>query len=220
MNRSIAMAAALAAACSGASRGGETPVSAPPSSSSAAGSDACESAVDKLFGLLARRGAAPDPGLRDGAVADCRTRPDDPIFACVNGAADDAAVEACMTAPKGEPFDELARVVENLRTYFFVHETFTVERVPLTPAQACCRFPDQRCPSQAPDPILTDLLELDLSTPRRFQYGYESTGTKAVIEAVGDRDCDGVTVTYRREVEHRADGNMHITVIDPPARED
>jgi hypothetical protein len=123
--------------------------------------------------------------------------------------------------PKGEPGDGLDQAAENLRTYFFVHETFTDQKVALTPAKPCCQFPTKKCPPEtAPNEVLTDILKLDLSKEHAFQYRFESTARKAVVEAIGDRDCDGKTVTYRREVEQRDDGNMHITVIDPPESDD
>ena len=91
----------------------------------------------------------------------------------------------------------------------------------LTPAKPCCQFPTKKCPPEPkPNESLTEILELDLSKERAFQYRFESTGHKAVIEAVGARDCDGKTITFRRELEWRSDGNMHITVQDPPAGSD
>jgi hypothetical protein len=186
--------------------------------SAAATNDSCATAVDKIFALLKRRGNEIDPSQRAGVIDECRQRPDDPLLACVLGASDDAALERCMTpAPQGEPLHQLAQITQNLRTYFFVHETFTDQKIGLTPATPCCQFPTKKCPPEtAPNEFLRDVLELDLSTEREFQYRFESSGRKAVIEAVGDRDCDGKTVTYRRELEQRADGNMHITVLDPP----
>jgi hypothetical protein len=213
--RATVVVGLVAAACSGKPKPDPGNIAAPGTG------DGCVTAIDKLFGVMARAGRPADPGLRDGAIEDCRTRPDDPLLACINAAPDDAAVHQCMTAPRGEPRDELERAVTALRTYFFVHETFTEQNVPLTPAAACCTFPNQRCPAEAaPDRILTEILELDLTAERRFQYRFQSASMKAVIEAVGDLDCDGTTVTYRRELEWRDDGNMHITVTDPPAGSD
>lgn len=179
-------------------------------------------AVDKVFAFLTSKGYQPEPGQRDGALAECRKKPDDPVIACVVKAADDAALEACMAPkPKGEPIDQLEEMTQNLRTYFFVHETFTDQKHGPVPAKACCEFPTKKCPAETtPNEWFTDVLKLDLSKERAFQYRFESTSTKAVIEAVGDLDCDGKTVTYRREVERRDDGNMHITVLDPPEGSD
>lgn len=226
--RSVLVVSLLGAACSDKS-GGTATKSLPPAQptqaghgSATPGNDPCVAAVDKVFALLKRRGYAADPSERGDAIDQCREKPNDPMVACVLAANDDAALERCMTpAPKGEPLDQLAQMTENLRTYFFVHETFTDQRVGLTPAKPCCQYPTKKCPPEtAPNEILTGILELDLSTEREFQYRFESSSKKAVIEAVGDRDCDGKTVTYRRELEQRADGNMHITVLDPPEGSD
>jgi hypothetical protein len=222
--RSALVISLLGSACSGKS-GGAATTSQPTQAGSgdaAAGNDRCAIAVDKLLALLKRNGYEPDPSRRGGAIEACRKTPDDPTVACVLAAQDDAAIERCMMpAPKGEPVDQLAQMTENLRTYFFVHETFTDQKIGLTPATPCCQFPTKKCPPEtAPNELWTHVLELDLSKEREFQYRFESSGKKAVIEAVGDRDCDGKTVTYRRELEQRADGNMHITVLDPPAGSD
>lgn len=40
------------------------------------------------------------------------------------------------------------------------------------------------------------------------------------LQTGAKRDCDGKTITYRRELEMRSDGNMHITVVDPPNSDD
>src|SRR5688572_925481 len=107
----VASAAVLAGAgCSGgASR---EPAKPDPGNVAARGADdGCERAVDKLFAVIERAGRSIDPGLRDGAIEDCRKRAGDPLFACINAAPDDAAVHQCMTAPKGEPYDDLERAV-------------------------------------------------------------------------------------------------------------
>ncbi len=188
----------------------------------AAADDRCVTAVDKVFTLLKRKGHETDPRQQAGAVEQCRRTPNDPTVACLLTATDDPAVERCMSpASKPEPVGQLAQMTENLQTYFFVHETFTDQKLGLVPAIPCCQFPTKKCPPQpAPDAIWTDVLKLDLTKDRDFQYRFESSSTKAVLEAVGDRDCDGKAVTYRRELERRADGNMHITVLDPPAGSD
>lgn len=190
--------------------------------SAAPANDPCPVVVDKLFAFSKRKGFEGDATQRARAIEGCRASLDDPAVACVLAAKDDAAIEACLTpAPKGEPLDQLEQMTQELRTYFFVHETFTDQNIGLTPAKPCCQFPNKKCPPEAaPNEILTQVLKLDLSQERDFQYRFESTSKKAVIEAVGDRDCDGKTVTYRRELEWRADGNMHITVLDPPEGSD
>ena len=197
----------------------------PPTSANApaATGDRCATAIDKLFGLAKRIGREIGPEHRAGAIEECRQRPaDDPTITCLVAATTDDDIHACMKPkPKGEPGDQLDAATEQLRTYYFIHETFTAEKVPLTPAKACCQFPTRKCPPETnPNAILKDILKLDLSTERAFQYRFESDGNKAIIEAVGDRDCDGKSVTYRRELEYRSDGNMHITVTDPPAADD
>jgi hypothetical protein len=189
----------------------------------AATADRCTIAVDKLFAMAKRMGREIGAEQRSGTIEECRTRPaDDPTITCLAASNSDDEIHACMKPkPKGEPGDQLDAAVDHLRTYFFIHETFTLQKIALTPAKPCCQFPANKCPPEPnPDAYLRDIVKLDFTTERAFQYRFESDGNKAVLEAIGDRDCDGKTVTYRRELELRNDGNMHITVTDPPADSD
>jgi hypothetical protein len=178
--------------------------------------DPCTIASDKVVAALAKQG---DTGLRDTWIKACRESPEDPRVTCMIAAENDAAIQSCLKpAPQGEPLDQLDVSVEELRTLFFVRETFGNKNVPLTPAKPCCRFADKKCPpDKSPPWELAEMAKVDFSKPRAFQYRFESTPTKAILEAVGDPDCNGNVVTYRRELESR-DGVMHITVIDPPTK--
>jgi len=182
----------------------------------------CEKAVDKLFAMLARRGMEQPEGQRAVTIEECKRASKDASVGCILAAPDDDAIEKCLKpAPKGEPHDQLATMVQNLRTYYFVHETFTDMKLALFPAKPCCEFPTRKCPAeQAPNDWWTNVLKLDVTTERSFQYRFESTSDKAIVEAIGDLDCDGKTVTYRRELEQRSDGNMHITINNPPDGKD
>jgi hypothetical protein len=222
MWRSAVAFSLLASACSGGAATPQPPTAGAGAGATAPAGDACTTAIDKLFGLITRKGHEITRDQRDGAIAECRTRPaTDQTIVCLNAAKDDIAIEACMNAPKGEPLDQLEVMTQALRTYHFIHETFTDQKLGPIPNRPCCQFPNKKCPPEtAPDEYWSTILELDLSKERDFQYRFESTGNKAVIEAIGDRDCDGKTVTYRRELEWRTDGNMHITVFDPPPAAD
>jgi hypothetical protein len=200
---------------------------APPPLQQVTKADPCETAIDKVLALAKRRsGRDSPPGQREAAIEECRKAPESERaeIACINKAEDDDAIVRCFEereAAKGEPAVELAHLVQQLRTYYFVHETFPRASVALTPAQACCSFPAKKCSSagQWTDQVWK-ILELDLEQEHLYQYRYEGDGRKAIVEAVGDPDCDGKTLTYRRELEFRDDGNMHITVTDPPADSD
>jgi len=194
-------------------------------SAAVAASDDCTKVMDKVAKMLSSKGYDMEPDEKAAAIASCRETPTDPSIKCVLAATDDAAIEACMTpAPKGEPIDQLDSVVENLRTLFFIHETFTDKKLPLTPSKPCCKFPNKKCPPETKPDAHWAVIEKSVdgksqelvSKERNFQWRFESTSKKAVIEAIGDLDCDGKSVTYRRELEWRGDGNMHITVTDPP----
>lgn len=78
--------------------------------------------------------------------------------------------------------------------------SFPVATAPLTPAQACCAGPGRRCApvrSEWEGVDAWDALGFEMTEPHFFQYSYTSDGQTVLAEAVGDLDCDGVTVTYQ-----------------------
>jgi len=171
---------------------------------------------DTLDGELRERCAASRAGL-DTA---------DPIVGCVIAAVDDAAVRACYatavkayagTVEQTEAQHQLAKLGKNARVYFVTMAGFPIGSVGPTPAMACCGQPDHLCPATGEwtaSPIWA-ALEFQIDEPSRFQYRYESDGTRATVRAVGDLDCDGVPITYTLEVS-APDGNVRSTITEPP----
>lgn len=79
------------------------------------------------------------------------------------------------------------------------NESFPVATAPLTPARPCCEGRGRRCPAVEKDWVgvaAWDALGFELVEPSFFQYSYTSDGRTLRATAVGDLDCDGVTVTY------------------------
>jgi type II secretory pathway pseudopilin PulG len=98
---------------------------------------------------------------------------------------------------------------------------FPVGSVPLTPSTPCCAGPGHRCPANPSDwqgvPVW-DELAFEQTRPSFFQYAYQSDGTTFTARAVGDLDCDGVTVEY--VLEGNAAGGQPTSTLRKPTRAD
>ncbi len=193
-----------------------------------AAQDLCAVAFDKLAPMVERRFQTKiSPDERAKGLEECRAGDKEAmvVVECIAKAADDDAIVACMQAsePKkklDEPHPDLDQLVENLRIYHISHEVLLAGNVALTPAKACCSYPDHLCPAGEWKAETWNIVGLDNTKARHFQFRFEGTRSKVVVEAVGDLDCDGKLITFRRELEMRADGNMHITVVDPKPEDD
>jgi type II secretory pathway pseudopilin PulG len=105
---------------------------------------------------------------------------------------------------------------KRLKEYSLQQGKLPVGSAPLTPAEGCCSQPGQRC---APDPALWQAepwrtLEFEVYDASRFQYRFESDGTRYTAEAVGDLDCNGKPYTFKMTGE-LVDGVVKTTMHDP-----
>jgi len=116
------------------------------------------------------------------------------------------AVPAFMSYMKKSKVSEaslqLNRLAKALKVTYIENGALPVGEVPLPPAAPCCQGPGGKCPVDAAawqHPVW-QALEFQLDEPHRYQYRYTSDGKTAVVEAIGDLDCDGQTAAYRLEV--------------------
>lgn len=200
-----------------------TPVANPPSSQ-----DKCTVAVDKLAPVLAREFKKTLlPEERKEAIEECHKGNPEAVGVvdCIVKADSDPEIIACLEddRPKKrltEPHQDLDKLVDNLRVYHISHEVLLEGNAALTPAQECCKYPDGKCPAGSWSGDPWKLLNFDDTKARVFQYRFEGTRKKVVIEAIADRDCDGIPIKFRRELELRDDGKLHITVDDGKQTDD
>ncbi len=104
---------------------------------------------------------------------------------------------------------------------FAEHASFPATSVGLTPSRSCCEFPGKKCPAVASDwqgVPAWDALGFELTQPSYFQYSYQSDGKTYEARAVGDLDCDGVTVEY--VLHGAADHGSPTSTLTKPARPD
>lgn len=201
--------------------------------------DDCQRFVDKsravLEGMLksAGKGSAAD---LDKLVTECRAHAgkpgnkDDAMMKCVLDAKDDPAVAACWAASltdyqeKGKATEaklRLNRLGKNAKVAFITNAEFPKGQAGPSPAQACCSFPDHKCPvttDWAQNPVWA-ALDFSVDEPALFQYSYESDGKTATATAIGDLDCDGTSITYKLELS-AVEGNPKMELIEPAPNAD
>ena len=115
---------------------------------------------------------------------------------------------------------QLNKLARMIKVTYAVNDALPVGEAPLSPATRCCEGPDGKCPVDAAawqHPIW-QALEFQIDEPSRYQYRYASDGKTAVVEAVGDLDCDGQTAAYRLDVT-TAGGSASVS-ITPPSNAD
>ncbi|CAN5859356.1 hypothetical protein BH11MYX2_BH11MYX2_05890 [soil metagenome] len=131
-----------------------------------------------------------------------------------------AFMDYTKKSKKSESAMELNKLGKNLKVYYITNASFPEGDTTLSPAESCCTGPNHKCfdPSTWQQKAWQDL-DFQIDEPHLFQYRYHSDGKTALAEAVGDLDCDGVSITYRLEATADA-GNPTITVSEPPPNSD
>lgn len=127
-------------------------------------------------------------------------------------------------AKKSESELQLARLRQAARHYVAEHGALPSGTASLTPMTSCCVQNFESKKKCAPDSSLWmsgvwKELGFSLEEPHYFQYSYSSTATSYVATAVGDLDCDGVTVTWVLRGELR-DGQLVDELVAPPPHAD
>lgn len=113
----------------------------------------------------------------------------------------------------------LLRVAKSAQAYHAANSAFPIGDAPLTPATPCCQGKSGKCePAAWQDKLWTEL-DFQIDEPTRFQYRAHSDGKTLDVEAVGDLDCDGITVTYKMHAVS-ADGNAVVTFEEPAPNSD
>jgi hypothetical protein len=114
----------------------------------------------------------------------------------------------------------LNRIGKSLKRYYGETSTFPIGDAPLTPAgKTCCRQPNNKCAVDAvafTSDKVWSAIEFQLDEPSLYQYRYHSDGKTAIVEAVGDLDCDGQMATFTMTATTTASGNPSINIVPPP----
>jgi hypothetical protein len=115
----------------------------------------------------------------------------------------------------------LNRVSKALKRSYAENPMLPVGDAPLTPAKGCCGQPNNKCPADpaafAKDKIWS-ALEFSIDEPGLYQYRYHSDGKSAIVEAVGDVDCDGQPAIFTLHATvDPSTNNLQTSLVPPPA---
>ncbi|HEY3808127.1 MAG TPA: hypothetical protein VGL61_36355 [Kofleriaceae bacterium] len=116
---------------------------------------------------------------------------------------------------------ELNKIGKSAKRYFGENGKYPVGDGALTSAQTCCGQPNNKCaaPGEAlkKDPVWS-ALEFEIDEPTQYRYRYHSTdGKTAVVEALGDLDCDGTDAVWRLDLSLTPGGNPKTELTPPPS---
>lgn len=114
-----------------------------------------------------------------------------------------AFMDYIKRAKRSEAELQLAKLKTNAKAAFNVNASYPVDSAALTPAQDCCTQNadgQKRCAVAAADWAVAGWqgLGFQIDDPFFFQYEYngDPTGTTYTAFAVGDLDCDTISIAY------------------------
>ncbi|HVV82551.1 MAG TPA: prepilin-type N-terminal cleavage/methylation domain-containing protein [Kofleriaceae bacterium] len=122
------------------------------------------------------------------------------------------------TAKSTEAVVHLGAIAKAADSSFIENATYPQVVSALTPAQSCCQQGGKKCavaPADWDGVPAWDELGFEMTQPFYFQYQYTSVLSSAYqADAVGDLDCDGITVTYMMKGD-ASTGAPKSTLIKP-----
>jgi hypothetical protein len=199
----------------------------------ACGAPTCEDAVAHASDVLGMNGAR-HRDERAAMITSCRDEKwSANLRTCAKRATSRSALEACRWHAPRRPLTlddynkwkraEAERTLTELRRRLERRHArkgaFPTGITRLTPLTSCCESIDSMCPPSPDEWHGADVwkqLDFAIDVPLSYQYSYASTdGQSAIVEAVGDLDCDGNTVTWTLHcTAARGDGTCTITKPD------
>jgi type II secretory pathway pseudopilin PulG len=131
-------------------------------------------------------------------------------------------MDSMKKAKNSEAKVQLNKIGKSIKEYAIKEATFPPSSAATTPATACCAQASKpKCAVVAADwtTAAWQALDFQMDEPFFFQYAY-TTGAPATATAVGNSDCDATNITYTLTATKSAEGNVGITVTDPPPNTD
>jgi type II secretory pathway pseudopilin PulG len=127
-----------------------------------------------------------------------------------------AFMDYMKRSKKSEAELRLSWIARHAKRVYAESGAFPKGSAPLTPPSTCCGGPDNHCvtPLTAWQQPVWKALEFKVDGPSLFQYSYESDGKTFTAKAVGDLDCDGVTIAY--ELRGTSEGGQPTATLNTP----
>jgi len=113
----------------------------------------------------------------------------------------------------GAPVTQLQQIGMGAQAYRRDKGTYPVGKAALRPDKPCCAGPKRHCPVVSWTDPMWRSLDFALDKPSLFQYAYRSDGKTFTATAIGDLDCDGISIVYT--LSGNADGTTTLTEPTP-----
>jgi hypothetical protein len=115
--------------------------------------------------------------------------------------------------PRNEAVAALGRLGKAAQAYRKANGAYPVGKAELTPAAPCCQGPALHCPVVEWSDPTWKALGFAVDKAGLYQYAYRSDGKTFTATAIGDLDCDGISVVYT--LTGNADGTTALTEPTP-----
>ena len=114
----------------------------------------------------------------------------------------------------------LLRIAKNAKVHYATNSAFPVGDAPLTPAKSACEAQKaNNLDASAWQQGLWRELDFEIDQPTLFQYRAHSDGKTLEVEAIGDLDCDGITISYKMRAVAAGD-HADVTFEEPAPNTD
>ncbi len=142
------------------------------------------------------------------------------VVGLLAGVAVPAFMDYMQKGKRSEASLYLLRIAKAAKVSFAETGAYPIGDAPLTPATSCCESKG-RCPpaGAAWQQDLWTKLDFQIDEPTRFQYRVHSDGKTMEAEAIGDLDCDGVTISYKMHATSE-NGTPVVTFEEPAPNTD
>ena len=131
-----------------------------------------------------------------------------------------AFMEYMRKSKESEATLYLNKIGKSAKVYYGNTGAYPIGDGAITSATTCCGQPNNKCapPSAGAmkkDPVWS-ALDFEIDEPTQYRYRYHSSdGKTAVVEAIGDLDCDGTEATYRLDISITSAGNPQVNLTNP-----
>ncbi|HSS01048.1 MAG TPA: hypothetical protein VLM79_28520 [Kofleriaceae bacterium] len=147
-----------------------------------------------------------------------------PMIGILAAVAVPAFMDYMKRSKKSEAAVQLNRIGKSAKRAYAETGKFPTGTTPLVPAEPCCSGPDHHC-AAVPDAYAASpvwkALDFEIAEPTLFQYAYRGSpdGQTFSAKAVGDLDCDGISITYELAGTVN-NGVPMVTLTEPPPNSD
>jgi hypothetical protein len=191
----------------------------------------CQEFVERSKPAIARiQGRPPTNDQQLELMRRCTLKGLGELSTCVTAATTPPAIDQCWsdmtpdrlasmsTQRPPEAAIVLRQIATAAETALARDGRFPAVEAPPTPAKSCCEGARSRCATAGAEWSTPAWRTLGVPTENTgfFQYSYKSDGKTVLATAIGDLDCDGVSITWR--LEGKVEAGKAVWSMTPPPK--